>query len=146
MDGILIEMEVIQPQFGAGIGLEYQADVGHIRQRLRQGNDRAGCKLPLEPGTGILEADRANETAGLGALPQLDLAAAAHATHMDRRFLFSTEYLAVPERKADSFVPAKGFRLFRKFDAAQAEQVCLEINRQLEGAWQWLEAFKKEHA
>ena len=63
-----------------------------------------------------------------------------------RRFLFSTEYLAVPEREADSFIPAKGFRLFRKFDAAQAEQVCLEINRQLEGAWQWLEAFKKEHA
>ena len=63
-----------------------------------------------------------------------------------RRFLFSAEYLAVPEREADSFVPAKGFRLFRKFDAAQAEQVCLEVNRQLEDAWRWLEAFKKEHA
>ena len=87
MDGILIEMEVIQPQFRAGIGLEYQADVGHIRQRLRQLDDRAGCKLPLEPGTGVLEPDRANETAGLGALPQLDLAAAAHATHMEEQAL-----------------------------------------------------------
>lgn len=62
-----------------------------------------------------------------------------------RRILFHTEYLAVPERETARFVPAKGFRLFRKFDAAQAAQVCLEVNRQLQDAWIWLEEFRKSH-
>ena len=62
-----------------------------------------------------------------------------------RTLLGGTEYQSVPEKEAAAFVPSKGFRLFRKFDAAQAEQVCREVNRQLDDAWVWLEKFKAEH-
>lgn len=55
-----------------------------------------------------------------------------------RRFLCFTEYQAPG-------VPGKGFRLYRKFDAAQAETVCREVNRQLEDAWVWLADFKASH-
>ncbi len=63
-----------------------------------------------------------------------------------RRFLpWRAEYMAVPEKEAEGFVPSRGFRLFRKFDTTQAEQVCREVNRQLEDAWLWLEKFENEH-
>lgn len=55
-----------------------------------------------------------------------------------RRFLFFTEYQAPGS-------PGKGFRLYRAFDEAQAERVCMELNRQLEDAWLWLEQFRASH-
>ena len=62
-----------------------------------------------------------------------------------RLLLWHTEYMAVSEKEAAGSVPGKGFRLFRKFDTAQAEQVCQEVNRQLEDAWLWLAKFENEH-
>ena len=55
-----------------------------------------------------------------------------------------TEYISVPEKEAISFVPAKGFKCFQKFDEAQAVIVCQNVNAQLEDAFVWLERFKKE--
>ena len=64
-----------------------------------------------------------------------------------RRMIFcGTEYRSVSEKDAEHGVLPKGFCLFRKFDAVQAEQVCHEVNRQLEDAWVWLTKFEGERS
>lgn len=63
-----------------------------------------------------------------------------------RTLFWGTQYHAVPESEAASFIPSKGYRLFQAFDAAQADRVCREVEHQLEDAWIWLEQFRKEHS
>ena len=63
-----------------------------------------------------------------------------------RTIFYGTEYRSVSEKDAEHGVLPKGFRLFRKFDAVQAEQVCHEVNRQLEDAWGWLAKFEGERS
>lgn len=63
-----------------------------------------------------------------------------------RRILFfKPEYMSVPKREAGTFVPAKGFQLFQKFDEAQALRVCKAVNEQLEEGYDWLVRLKAEH-
>lgn len=59
--------------------------------------------------------------------------------------LSGTHYHDVPEQEADSFVPPRGWKLVRKFDAGTAEQICKEVNSQMEKAFRWLEKFEREH-
>lgn len=54
-------------------------------------------------------------------------------------------YLHATEKKGESFVPQKGYKLVRKFDDEAALAVCEEVNRQFEKAFKWLCKFEKKH-
>ena len=63
-----------------------------------------------------------------------------------KRTLFSGSiYYDVPEKEADFFVPAKGYKLVTKFDENTAAQICVEINKQLETAYKWLKDFENSN-
>ena len=53
-------------------------------------------------------------------------------------------YHDVPEREADAFTPPGGWTLVQKFNAKTAEQICREVNSQMEQAFHWLEDFERK--
>lgn len=50
-------------------------------------------------------------------------------------------YSNVNENEAAAFVPPKHYKQVQKFDAAVAQEISLEVNKQLETAFSWLERF-----
>lgn len=62
-----------------------------------------------------------------------------------RTLFFGSIYYDVTEKDAATFVPTKGYKLVQKFDKNTAEQICAEINKQFNMAYNWLEKYKREH-
>ena len=62
-----------------------------------------------------------------------------------RTLFFGNVYYDVPEKDAATFAPPKGYRLVQKFDQNTAVQICEEINKQLNMAYNWLEKYQREH-
>lgn len=63
-----------------------------------------------------------------------------------RTLFFGSIYYDVPEKEAATFVPTKGYKLVQKFDKNTANQICNEINRQLENANKWLMDFEHSNS
>ena len=59
-----------------------------------------------------------------------------------RSFFFRKQYYDVPETHASSHIPPKGYKLVQKFNKETAEEICQEINKQLEQGYQWLRDFE----
>lgn len=59
--------------------------------------------------------------------------------------LSGTYYHDVPEKEAHSFAPPRGWKLVQKFDEDTAEQICKQVNAQMEQAYQWLTEFEQKH-
>ena len=59
--------------------------------------------------------------------------------------LSGTHYHDVPEKEADSFAPPRGWTLVQKFDEDTAEQICKEVNTQMEHAFLWLAEFERKY-
>ena len=57
---------------------------------------------------------------------------------------FGRVYLDISEKNDESSVP-KGYKLVQKFDETTAQQICREVNTQLEKAFRWLEKFEKKN-
>jgi hypothetical protein len=62
-----------------------------------------------------------------------------------RTLFFGDVYYDVPEKESSTFVPTKGYKLVQKFNRNTADQICAEINSQLNMAYNWLEKYKREH-
>ena len=62
-----------------------------------------------------------------------------------RILVFGSIYYDVPEKEAATFVPTKGYTLVQKFDQNTAVQICAEINKQFNIAYNWLGKYKREH-
>lgn len=59
-------------------------------------------------------------------------------------FGFGKDYVDISENSTNKVVP-KGYKLIQKFDENVAEQICVEVNKQLEKAFKWLENFEKDN-
>lgn len=57
-------------------------------------------------------------------------------------FGWGKDYLKISENGSNHDIP-KGYRLVQKFDDHTAEQICFEVNRQLEKGFKWLKKFEK---
>ena len=62
-----------------------------------------------------------------------------------RTLVFGSIYYNVPEKEAATFIPTKGYKLVQKFDQNTAVQICAEINKQFNIAYNWLGKYKREH-
>ncbi len=59
-----------------------------------------------------------------------------------KRIPFSgMDYIDVPENKADSFRIPEGYRLVQKFAEDRAREICVEVHKQLQEGFRWLENF-----
>ena len=62
-----------------------------------------------------------------------------------RTLFFGKIYYDAPETETAAFAPTKGYKLVQKFDETTAVQICTEINKQINMAYNWLEKFKKRN-
>jgi hypothetical protein len=65
IDGFRVEVEVIQPDFCTGTGIQNQANIGYICQRFRKGNGHM-----CQPGGWKTKVTQ--QSAGLVSFPQFD--------------------------------------------------------------------------
>ena len=62
-----------------------------------------------------------------------------------RTLFFGKVYYDVPEKESAKFIPSKGYKLIQKFNEDTAVQICMEINKQLEEAYNWLADFENKN-
>jgi hypothetical protein len=63
--------------------------------------------------------------------------------YQKRTLLFGRIYHSIDKKEVDTFSPPCGYKLVQKFSDTIAEEICDEINCQLEKAFVWMEKFKK---